>query len=198
MAKFQYNPITQSFNLVSDAIDLGTAFQGPYDNGTGYTVGQAVFQTGKLYVCLVATTGNPPSDPAYWDELDIQGPQGPAGPEEDTVSFIAGENLGGLRLVTLDMTWQAVYADQAQPSHAGRILGLTLGSAVQGATVTVRRFGLVSDPSWNWNPAQGPVFLTGTGQLTQTPPTTGFLCVVSIPVSATELFLHIHPAIQLS
>ncbi len=75
----QYNPITRQFNLIKDAVDLGSAFQGPYDGGTGYTIGQAVSKDGKLYICLADSTGNDPPNPTFWGELQIQGPAGQAG-----------------------------------------------------------------------------------------------------------------------
>ncbi len=75
----KYNPFTRQFNLVNDSVDLGSAFQGPYDSGTDYTIGQAVSKDGKLYVCLAASTGNDPPNPIFWDELEIQGPSGQAG-----------------------------------------------------------------------------------------------------------------------
>ena len=204
MAHFKFNPITRQFNVVKDSVDLGNAFQGFYDNGTAYTVGQAVFSAGKIYVCSANTAGNPPPDALYWVELELQGPAGPQGetgpigPANDTgVVFIAGETLGGHRMVSLDADSKAVYADNTDPTHAGRVIGLTLGSAVVGTEVTVRSFGLVTEPSWSWDVTKPRLFLATTGQITQTPPTSGFVCVIGYVVSAAQLFITIQPSINL-
>ena len=112
-------------------------------------------------------------------------------------TFTAAEDLGGHRLVVLDSSGQAAYADQTNLYHAGRVLGLTTGSAVSGAVATIQTFGEISESSWNWNPVLARVFLSTNGLLTQTPPTSGFLCVVGFPISATRLFIDVQPPVQL-
>lgn len=57
----------------------GLVFRGEYDNGTAYIPKDLVTYGGSGYVCRVATTGNLPTDTAYWDLLVLQGAPGPAG-----------------------------------------------------------------------------------------------------------------------
>ncbi|MEO5364531.1 MAG: tail fiber domain-containing protein [Magnetococcus sp. DMHC-8] len=80
MFQFQLNPITRQLNLVRDALDLGSAFQGVHDPVVTYAKGQAVFSAGELYVCLQAGSGHDPaSSPSWWEKLDLRGPAGPSG-----------------------------------------------------------------------------------------------------------------------
>lgn len=112
--------------------------------------------------------------------------------------FVAGEAVGGHRIVTLNNQGEVIHADRTIPGHAGRLCGLTLASAVAGAPVAVQSHGLVTDPSWQWDVSKPRLFLSTQGTLTQTVPTSGFLCVVGFCVSETQLFVDIQPAIQLN
>ena len=114
------------------------------------------------------------------------------------IDCTAGVTLGGQRMVTIDGQARVIPADQSNAAHAGRILGLTRTSAAAGDTVSVRRFGPVDDPGWQWDVRQPRIFLSSNGTLTQTVPTSGFLCVVGFCLSATRLFIDIQPAINLT
>ncbi|MBF0295532.1 MAG: tail fiber domain-containing protein [Magnetococcales bacterium] len=97
MSQFQFNPITRQLDLVRDAIDFGAAYQGAYVNGTSYGPGDVVAESGKLYVCVQAGSGHDPAtSPAWWDQLEIQGPVGPQGP--------AGSGGGGGDPTTITTT----------------------------------------------------------------------------------------------
>ena len=206
MARFRFNPVTRQLDVVKDAVDLGAAFKGPYAEEATYSVGEVASLEGKLYVCLTASRGNLPPLPMYWEALQLQGPIGPqgppgpmgsAGPSGDADNlFVAGETLGGHRMVTLNADTQAIHADNTNTSHAGRVVGLTLGSAVAGAEVVVRHFGLIQETSWQWDRARPRVFLSTTGLITQTVPDTGFVCAIGYVVSVTQLFITIQPSIH--
>lgn len=45
----------------------------PYNNLTAYTDGQQAYypQTGRFYKAITGTTGNPPTDEAYWEEIPV-------------------------------------------------------------------------------------------------------------------------------
>ena len=122
-----------------------------------------------------------------------QGPQGPAGGE--VPEYVAGEALGGHRAVTL-LSGEAVYASNTTALHLGRVIGITLGAAVQGDTVQVQPSGTLIEPSWNWNTAL-PVYLSTNGQLTQTTPTAGFSLILGFPLTATSLYVDIREPINL-
>ncbi|MBF0162755.1 MAG: hypothetical protein HQL88_10765 [Magnetococcales bacterium] len=109
----------------------------------------------------------------------------------------AGAQLGGQRVVCLDDQGRVIHADHTVAAHSGRICGITLGSAAMGETVIVCRFGLLEDSAWQWDLNKSRLFLSTNGTLTQSVPTTGFLCVVGYCLSATQLFVDVQPAITL-
>jgi hypothetical protein len=96
----------------------------------------------------------------------------------------------------LNGSGQAVYADHADLSHADKVLGITTGAASSGAPVTIQSADPMIESSWNWTLDQA-VFLSTQGQLTQTPPTSGFLQAIGFPLSATTLQIRIEPAVRL-
>jgi hypothetical protein len=100
----------------------------------------------------------------------------------------ASINLSALRAVILDNAGQFAYADSGTPSHAYRVAGILPYAISQGTEGVAYRLGEISDAVWNW--ARGsPIYLGTNGQLTQSPPTTGFLLVLAQPVSATTINL---------
>ena len=118
------------------------------------------------------------------------GPAGVAGLTGDaSVTFNAGAAIGGHRLVRL-LSGTLAYMDSSQPTDANMALGVSRHSASLGQPVSVQCSGLITEPSWTWTPDQ-PVFCGVNGLLTQTAPTSGFLLVVGVAVSATSLFIAI-------
>lgn len=127
-----------------------------------------------------------------------EGPQGPIGPAGGSaLTVTAGMALGGHRLVVLNGAGVAIYADRTEPTHVGKVLGMTLGAIADGDSGDVLRAGEVVEPSWNWT-LDAPVFLGTSGQLTQTPPLTGFSLIVGFPVSTTKLFVSLREPLILS
>lgn len=122
------------------------------------------------------------------------GPTGPAGGATKVVT--AGASIGGHRVVVLNAAEEAIYADNSDLTHVDKVLGLSLGAAAIGDQFNVIRLGDVSEPSWNWALDQ-PVFLSTAGQLTQVPPTTGFLLVVGFPIAPTKLYVDIGESVVL-
>lgn len=107
-----------------------------------------------------------------------------------TTTVKASVAIGGHRAVVLNASSEAIYADKSVSSHAGRVYGITTNAAAAGGSLAVRLHGAVSDVSWTWTPNL-PVFLSTTGLLTQTPPTSGFQQVLGIALNATTLFVQV-------
>lgn len=103
-----------------------------------------------------------------------------------TESLPAAVSLSALRLAAVNASGQLVYASSANPEHAYALLGLLLQAVSAGQTTRLLVEGPASDPSWNWTVGQ-PIFLGENGLLAQTPPETGFLLRVALPVSPTQI-----------
>lgn len=84
------------------------------------------------------------------------------------LSRVAGEDLGGHRVVTLSESNTIVYASNDNSGQVEAPLWLTLGAIGVGATDSVLAYGPITEPSWSWNP--GPVYLGTDGLLTQDSP----------------------------
>ncbi|MBF0614710.1 MAG: hypothetical protein HQL92_06115, partial [Magnetococcales bacterium] len=138
--KFKYNPITHQFNLVNDALDLGSAFQGVYDALTAYAVGQAVFFNGGLYVCIANSTGQEPSSsPTFWQQLALQGPQGQPGlPGEAGPPGPAGSSadLSTTQLGSLTATHLAALSTTALIGMSAQQAGALTTTWLAGLTAT--------------------------------------------------------------
>jgi hypothetical protein len=127
--------------------------------------------------------------------LTVAGSQGASGGDGSTdIQKTAGEALGGHRAVVLNSSGQAIYADCSTPAHAHKVLGITTGAASSGAAVTIRTRGEITEGSWAWT-LDLPIFLSTSGLLTQTPPTSGFVARIGFPMSATTIFIDIHQTI---
>lgn len=96
-----------------------------------------------------------------------------------------GESISALRVVyELE---GVVYKLDPSTDYVQALLGLTVTAAGSGGTLKVQRSGTVNNDTWEWS--EGLVFLTGDGQLTQVPPTTGWEVVVGYAPSARRLNL---------
>jgi hypothetical protein len=130
-----------------------------------------------------------------------QGPSGPPGPPGptggDALQYQAGEALGGHRMVVLDDTGKAIYADNTVLSHANKVLGMTTGAASMGYTAMIQTGGEMTEPSWSWV-LDTPIWLSSSGMLTQVAPVTGFSLIVAFPITATKVFINLHEPIFLN
>lgn len=125
------------------------------------------------------------------------GEQGPEGaPGSANVTHPAGAALGGHRVVALNPSGQAVYADSST-STALRVVGITVGAAAQGDLATMQVGGEMSEPSWSWDLSKA-LFLGANGQIVQDAPATGACVLLGFPITATSIFISIEPPIILS
>jgi hypothetical protein len=136
--------------------------------------------------------------PVYIGQRGVPGEDGAPGVAGGVViQCAAGEALGGHRVVVLNADAEAVYASNAVPEHLHKVLGLTTGAVLLGATATVQTGGEMTEPSWSWT-LDAPIFLGTSGLLTQTPPVSGFLLVVAFPVTATKIFIKLREPLALT
>ena len=194
--------IVKSGNILS----LGSAYQGVWIAGVTYQKGQVVSANGNLFVCLDSHADHSPPDTGFWDDITMRGPVGATGPpgnpgspggSGNQVILRAGQTLGGHRAILLDNAGCAIYADSSDASHAGRLFGLTAHAALVDDFVTVHVIGEMLESTWFWEISR-PVFLGTIGQLTQVPPSTGFVQVIGQPITVQSLFLNPNPSITLA
>lgn len=103
------------------------------------------------------------------------------------LSKIAGEDLGGHRVLVTDASDELIYADNSILTHRWKIIGISAQAALIGNICTYAGDTQeLTEGSWSWD-TNLPIYLTGEGLLTQTPPTTGFIMIVAFPTSATSL-----------
>lgn len=124
----------------------------------------------------------------------LQGPPGPTGPAGSgsslSITRAAGQDLSGHRAVRVAGE-EAFYASADTQVHAGRVVGITTGAALTGADATIQVGGEMTELSWSWS--DGPIFLGLDGQLTQTPPTAGFVQQVATAITSTRILIDVRP-----
>ena len=119
-----------------------------------------------------------------------RGPPGPKGdPGDGLFTLVTPLALGGHRLVATDGADGLRYADCTQPDDALALVGMSLHAADAGASLTLRRLGVIEESSWAWTPGL-PVYLGHAGVPTQSLPGDAVISlVVGIPTTPTRLFL---------
>ncbi len=171
-----------------DGLSVGSArfdLQVSAGFGTGLGAPQSLGQSAALSLC--------------GDGMDIilldQGPSGPPG-AGSALQRRSAEALSGQRVVKDVGGGLCDYASPSQPADAALVLGLTTTAAPSGEIVQVQCQGDMTDGAWSWTPDL-PLFVGPQGQLTQTPPTSGWLMRVGVAVSPTAIVIGLQPAIQL-
>ena len=117
----------------------------------------------------------------------VKGADGSPGLSGGATTVLAGQALGGQRVVT-------VTGFHASPADANAIAGITKAAGLTGTAVEIVVQGLMSEPSWTWTPA-APVFVGLLGVLTQLPPVSGNLRRVAWALSATTINVDLSPTI---
>ena len=108
----------------------------------------------------------------------------------------AGAVLSALKVVRPTSIGKLIYASSADDLQWNDVIGITTTAGGVGDIINVRRLGLLTDPSWTWT-TNLPVFLGVNGVLTQTAPTSGFICIVGKPFAADTLFINVDRTITL-
>lgn len=109
------------------------------------------------------------------------------GSAASTLAAVAGEALSGDRAVYIADDGKAYHADKGSATSI-RTAGLTTGAVALGDTATIQVEGPYTEPTWSWA-GNAAIWLSTTGQLTQTPPTTGYLVKVGIPAGPTQMLI---------
>jgi len=117
--------------------------------------------------------------------------QGPPGKDGNPLlKKICATNISGHKAVTVDNSGKVIYADNSIPSHATKVVGVTITAGLANQEVTIVPNGEIIEPTFNWLP-DIPVFLGPNGLLTQTVPTAGFILMLGFPTSQTSMVVDI-------
>lgn len=126
-----------------------------------------------------------------------QGPPGIPGPAGgQVIERTAGEQLSALRAVFEGAAGRVWLADATEAVEVFTLLGVTTTAAEANQPVLVQRLGAIDDAAWAWTPGVR-VYLGAAGQLTQTPPDTGFDVLIGVALSPTRLLLNIQDPIEM-
>jgi len=108
----------------------------------------------------------------------------------------AGQALSAYKAIAPDGSGSFIYADKDTPGHAFIVYGLTKQAINEGSAGIAQTYGAVENDSWAWEDEK-PIFLGNEGELTQTPPVSGFSLVVAYPITTTRAFIDIGFSIML-
>ena len=121
-----------------------------------------------------------------------QGPPGPPGPAGDATTLIAATTLSGHRVFAVNGDGEAVYA-QHTDATALAVQGLSTQSGTAGDELVILKSGAVAWPVDGLTPGL-PLFLTTDGQLSHTPPTSGWIRQIAVAIDADTISIDIGPA----
>jgi hypothetical protein len=124
-----------------------------------------------------------------------RGLQGEKGDGSITLEYPVAYAMSGHRIVVLNESQQAIYASNAVPAHATKILGMTTEAVISG-DIRIQNGGVLTEPSWTWT-LDIPIWLGVDGLMTQTAPVSGFSLIVGFPISSTSMFIDIREPIFL-
>ena len=145
---------------------------------------------------MTVEVGTTPSQFDVVIELGFLGPQGLPG--ETVLSYTSGQALSSFFVVRLNESLKAVYASCTEDISFSRVLGITQNSCGNNEIVNVRKYGLIIEPSWNWDMGK-QIYLGEDGRLVQYTDIVGtkFVQVVGYPTSTTSMFVNILPPITI-
>lgn len=105
------------------------------------------------------------------------------------------ENIATYKLLA-SINGKVELADKDKPIHAFNIMGMSVSSGSEGSTIFIQTGGTILNGNWSWN-ENSPLWLGNNGDITQTPPETGFLMQIGIALSPSKIILEIQEATQL-
>lgn len=132
-------------------------------------------------------------------EVVQQGLPGEDGEDGGFITVTAGENISAKRAVYIDAdTQKALLASNTDPLHPRIIAGITNTSVTSNNSVDVVYQGVVTNNTWNWDLDNPEIYLGTAGNLTQTPPSSGFHIEIGYAISSTKMFIRIAQPINLN
>lgn len=165
------------FNLAATSAPTKTD-----DVTKGYSVCSlwADIGAGKIYICI-----DPAEGAAIWQLFGI-----------DAGEAVAGENISAYRVVRPAVDGKIYICDSSNPAHAETACGITYKATAINDPVNFMSNGYFTEATWNWDVTK-PIFFDSLGRFSQTPPASGFVQIVAVPVSATRICVLIKSSVVL-
>jgi len=122
-----------------------------------------------------------------------RGARGQPGEGATALEVEAGEAISALKpIVVIDDL--AYVADSGEPTHFGRVVGISSNAASTGENVTIKTDGArIEDPFFDFN---GGLVYVGEGDLRETPPVAGFAQSIAVAVASDALIVQLGPPIR--
>lgn len=109
----------------------------------------------------------------------------PKAPVIDDVINNTGSPISALRIVYMISDSEVALADPSA-YDTSNVAGVVVDAIADGSAGTIIQSGVLTDSSWSWIPGE-PLFLSASGIITQTPPTTGYSVIVGTAINATTM-----------
>ena len=133
--------------------------------------------------------GDRPTQQQFWDLIDTA-------LNVLTLTFIAGETLGGQRLVYIN-GGMMYYFDKSYTSFSDKIIGITNQSALAGENIDIVTDGVIVSNGWGL--ITDSIYYAGTnGIITTTIPTSGVLFKVGKAIDPNTLMIEFSEPIILA
>jgi Uncharacterized conserved protein (DUF2190) len=136
----------------------------------------------------------PPAEQAI-RVVPVAGQTGPPGPSGAGGFATAATNITAGQVVALTAAG-AVPADPGNLAHRWAAAAVASSSALAGDQVRLATSGRVSETAWNWL-SGSPVYAGAGGNLTQVPPSNGWLRVIGHAETSTSIWIQVHQPITL-
>lgn len=102
------------------------------------------------------------------------------------ITRMAAVSVGAWRAVIVDDDGNARPADPSNPSHRGKVIGVTARGAMVGLQVSIQNAGDLTGPTGGFTPG-APLFVGAGGALVTTPPASGWRQVVATAVASGQI-----------
>jgi len=177
--------IVGAIGVTGEKGDKGAQWRGEYSPSTSYVVDDIVSYQGSGYICIQASTGNVPTNTAYFSPLAVKGD--PGDPTFFVASPAVNQTVSGEE-IELTAASALVFGDVVRIDSSGKMAiakanaianadGMFMCSQSSIGANSSGKFlirGVVRNDSWNWTPG-GRIYLSTTGTngntMTQTAPT---------------------------
>lgn len=111
------------------------------------------------------------------------------------IERIASENISALKIVYLNSTTTCAKSDNSSHSSATSC-GIAINAGNIGDTIKILSFGVVEDSSFIFG-INEPIYLSVDGEITATPPSSGYLVKIGYGLGSGAIFIKIEKPIAL-